>query len=757
MATSQTDTGELFLSRLSETFVCRPGDNVLLECYVRHQRVKSIAWYANGELIEAKGFRIWHRYRPTTGQCTLHIRSVLYSDYGIYCCEATSIDDFVEILEIKLKIENQDKSWTKIPVLHMGGRVKPEDEDKSGTIFLISNNQKSLIDENMFPINWYELHIDRPLLDPTISLEHTSLQLSCRIAGLHIDKFEWYRNGELIAVCNETPSSSFITTTITGENDRGLFHASYDTLPAHFIALLTIESTTKQRHEGTYECHASNAYYQVSSSCEVIIKQIEQEPLSTDETISSRLITEIKKRTDDDRQEQILPIEPKRFRIDEITNDRQNQYYQPLTISPVESPFRTIGDQRVPSIDNKTETAKTVKWSEQIETFQKNHSPSELDTLLPPIPEIVPSSSSDESSSVSAGDLEQVLRAHSLLLTHPMEKNVDTSSSSDTGTGSLGMCPVFFQLLPSKIECEEGERLLLSCQVMAGIQCQIKWLINEIIISENKSRTRRHYNPDTGICFMIIDPTIINDTGIYRLIISNRHGQAESTCQVQILNRQLPPMPEDDLSTHLYFIKPLSSTPITCHDGDTIQLSCIVHGRRPIYIRWFKDEQEILINDKQQHTRQIYFDSLTGKSTLTIHDIYPNDSGIYRCEANNEQEKISTTTTVNVTRMYNKNKEYYSNCFIFLDYHYEVDSEISSASFASSPPSDHEDITELQSSRSVDEKTLYEESHRLVDELDARIADLSSGTTTTIEDVRQQSQHGKIICFFFLYIFLKNN
>ena len=106
MATSKTDTGELFLSRLSETYVCRPGDNVLLECYVRHQRVKSIAWYANGELVEVRGFRIWHRYQRTTGQCTLYIRSVLYTDEGLYCCEATSLDNKIETLEIRLSIDN---------------------------------------------------------------------------------------------------------------------------------------------------------------------------------------------------------------------------------------------------------------------------------------------------------------------------------------------------------------------------------------------------------------------------------------------------------------------------------------------------------------------------------------------------------------------------------------------------------------------------------------------------------------------------
>ncbi|CAF5080215.1 unnamed protein product, partial [Rotaria socialis] len=46
-------------------------------------------------------------------------------DEGSYCCEATSIDNVVETLEIKLMIDNRDKSWTKVPVLYMAGRVVP--------------------------------------------------------------------------------------------------------------------------------------------------------------------------------------------------------------------------------------------------------------------------------------------------------------------------------------------------------------------------------------------------------------------------------------------------------------------------------------------------------------------------------------------------------------------------------------------------------------------------------------------------------
>jgi hypothetical protein len=139
--TTKNNTDRLFLSRLSETYKCRLGDNLIIECYVRHQRIKSIAWYAKGEHVDLRGVRIWYRYEPTTGQCVLYLRSVLSCDEGSYCCEATSIDNVVETLEVKLLIDNRkfsfiknknietvflgDKSWRKIPVLHMAGRVVP--------------------------------------------------------------------------------------------------------------------------------------------------------------------------------------------------------------------------------------------------------------------------------------------------------------------------------------------------------------------------------------------------------------------------------------------------------------------------------------------------------------------------------------------------------------------------------------------------------------------------------------------------------
>lgn len=107
MIKSNSNNDRLFVSRLSEISKCRSGDNIILECFVRRQRVKSIAWYAKGEPIDTRGVRIWHRYEPTTGRCVLFLRSVFKCDEGSYYCQVTSIDNVVETLEIKLKIDNR--------------------------------------------------------------------------------------------------------------------------------------------------------------------------------------------------------------------------------------------------------------------------------------------------------------------------------------------------------------------------------------------------------------------------------------------------------------------------------------------------------------------------------------------------------------------------------------------------------------------------------------------------------------------------
>lgn len=73
---------------------------------------------------------------------------------------------------------------------------------------------------------------------------------------------------------------------------------------------------------------------------------------------------------------------------------------------------------------------------------------------------------------------------------------------------------------------------------------------------------------------------------------------------------------------------------------------------------------------------------------------------------------------------------------------------MSSASFTSGPPSDHEDIIGSQSFHSTDDKALYEESRRLVEELDARIADLSSGSITITDDEKKPGKNSFVyFCF----------
>lgn len=79
---------------------------------------------------------------------------------------------------------------------------------------------------------------------------------------------------------------------------------------------------------------------------------------------------------------------------------------------------------------------------------------------------------------------------------------------------------------------------------------------------------------------------------------------------------------------------------------------------------------------------------------------------------------------------------------------------MSSASFTSGPPSDHEDIIGSHSFQSAGDKALYEESRRLAEELDARIAELSSENITITDDA---TKPGKKFSFLFSSLTKENS
>ena len=88
---------------------------------------------------------------------------------------------------------------------------------------------------------------------------------------------------------------------------------------------------------------------------------------------------DVRKRTGGDHEEQVVSMESKRLRLTTDTTDedeeiglgRQQQQQQLLTTSPVESRFRTLGDQLVPAGDSKKDLTKSVTWSEQLQTVQE--------------------------------------------------------------------------------------------------------------------------------------------------------------------------------------------------------------------------------------------------------------------------------------------------------------------------------------------------------------------------------------------------
>lgn len=80
-------------------------------------------------------------------------------------------------------------------------------------------------------------------------------------------------------------------------------------------------------------------------------------------------------------------------------------------------------------------------------------------------------------------------------------------------------------------------------------------------------------------------------------------------------------------------------------DGYPVSFDCVVTGKPPPIIRWFKDgklleeNDHVMINEDQE-----------GRHQLIITAALPSDMGVYRCMAENDSGMASTKAELRVER-----------------------------------------------------------------------------------------------------------
>lgn len=170
---------------------------------------------------------------------------------------------------------------------------------------------------------------------------------------------------------------------------------------------------------------------------------------------------------------------------------------------------------------------------------------------------------------------------------------------------------------------------------------QVSWKKNDVPLQDTaiiKSKANSS--------ILCIDAVQAEDCGLYSCTVENSQGKVETRCQLTVLPKRPTTLITEDSAASMRPCPPkiidhLKSRPAS--DGEEIELSCKIVCPNHFDVVWIHNGKEI----KPSHDFQYHH--VDNNYTLKIPELFPEDSGIYTCEAFNDYGETFTTCSLFVT------------------------------------------------------------------------------------------------------------
>ncbi|XP_055374379.1 obscurin isoform X3 [Condylostylus longicornis] len=190
--------------------------------------------------------------------------------------------------------------------------------------------------------------------------------------------------------------------------------------------------------------------------------------------------------------------------------------------------------------------------------------------------------------------------------------------------------PSFLKPLEKSLEVRQGEPLELKCVIDGSPLPTATWFKNgkplevtDRIITVNK--------PD-GTVMLKIENALPEDSGAYKLVLTNPNGENVAMCAVAVKPETSTPK----------FIKPLKDLKVTI--GEPIELEAQITGFPSPEIKWQKDDVPL------RPTQAISFiNKPHGIIGLSVESARPEDAGVYKVLISNRAGDLSGTAKIEVT------------------------------------------------------------------------------------------------------------
>ncbi|KAL3986026.1 Immunoglobulin I-set domain family protein [Acanthocheilonema viteae] len=185
--------------------------------------------------------------------------------------------------------------------------------------------------------------------------------------------------------------------------------------------------------------------------------------------------------------------------------------------------------------------------------------------------------------------------------------------------------PSFIEVLPGKFKAINGEPVSVECSVSGYPAPAIQWLRNgDILVPQHDHYLISYDGETTTLKFVSI---AASDAGKYICIAKNQEGEAKTAMQLDVEPGKISAVG----GTPPKFRTDGRHEAIKTLDGDKVVLHAeLVEGSEPLTIRWMRNKMEI------QDSSGFLYSRVEGNCYLTIADAFPEDAGLYTCEATNE-------------------------------------------------------------------------------------------------------------------------
>uniref|UniRef100_A0A672ZGF1 Ig-like domain-containing protein n=1 Tax=Sphaeramia orbicularis TaxID=375764 RepID=A0A672ZGF1_9TELE len=174
---------------------------------------------------------------------------------------------------------------------------------------------------------------------------------------------------------------------------------------------------------------------------------------------------------------------------------------------------------------------------------------------------------------------------------------------------------------------EPNGTIHLEC-VAEGKPDKVQWLKDGEPLTDGKHHHIDIYND--GTCSLVITAVTTKDTGVYTCEVTNKFGVTSHSGKVTTA------------FSAPVFLTQLQSQDVP--DGYPVSFDCVVIGKPPPTVRWYKDGKLLEEND-----HYMINEDQEGCHQLIITAVLPSDMGVYRCTAENSSGITATKILILLT------------------------------------------------------------------------------------------------------------